>query len=350
MSKKTAKKKTVPRPSTRKIGFVGVGRMGANMARHLKDLNYNITAVYDVYRPAADSLAEELGATAYTRLADVTANADIIFTVVTNDAAMKKIFLGKSDNLLTAAAGKTFINCATLSPEIQKTVATAAKRRKASSIEACMASSISHARTGKLYLMVGADDDVYKKNEKLLKDLSLNLRHIGKIGNAAEVKALVNMVMNINTAGLAEGLGLAKSLGHDLKMICEVFSQTGANSRVLETDADDMIDRDHECWFSASHAAKDSGIAGGLARAKKLNLPLNNATTDQYRKMIELGLGELDKSGIAELTFPGRSGTKKKVAKRKAAPKKKAAVKKKAPVKKKAAAKKKGTKKETASK
>ena len=72
MSKKTAKKKTVPRPSTRKIGFVGVGRMGANMARHLKDLNYNITAVYDVYRPAADSLAEELGATAYTRLADVT--------------------------------------------------------------------------------------------------------------------------------------------------------------------------------------------------------------------------------------------------------------------------------------
>jgi 3-hydroxyisobutyrate dehydrogenase len=350
MSKKTAKKKTVPRPSTRKIGFVGVGRMGANMARHLKDLNYNITAVYDVYRPAADSLAEELGATAYTRLADVTANADIIFTVVTNDAAMKKIFLGKSDNLLTAAAGKTFINCATLSPEIQKTVATAAKRRKASSIEACMASSISHARTGKLYLMVGADDDVYKKNEKLLKDLSLNLRHIGKIGKAAEVKALVNMVMNINTAGLAEGLGLAKSLGHDLKMICEVFSQTGANSRVLETDADDMIDRDHECWFSASHAAKDSGIAGGLARAKKLNLPLNNATTDQYRKMIELGLGELDKSGIAELTFPGRSGTKKKVAKRKAAPKKKAAVKKKAPVKKKAAAKKKGTKKETASK
>ena len=350
MSKKTAKKKTVPRPSTRKIGFVGVGRMGANMARHLKDLNYNITAVYDVYRPAADSLAEELGATAYTRLADVTANADIIFTVVTNDAAMKKIFLGKSDNLLTAAAGKTFINCATLSPEIQKTVATAAKRRKASSIEACMASSISHARTGKLYLMVGADDDVYKKNEKLLKDLSLNLRHIGKIGKAAEVKALVNMVMNINTAGLAEGLGLAKSLGHDLKMICEVFFQTGANSRVLETDADDMIDRDHECWFSASHAAKDSGIAGGLARAKKLNLPLNNATTDQYRKMIELGLGELDKSGIAELTFPGRSGTKKKVAKRKAAPKKKAAAKKKAPVKKKAAAKKKGTKKKTATK
>ncbi len=338
MSKKTAKKKTARRPSTKKIGFVGVGRMGANMARHLKDLNYNVTAVFDVHRPSANALAEEIGATAYTKLADVTANADIVFTVVTNDAAMKKIFLGKKDSLLIGAAGTTFINCATLSPDIQKTVATAAKRRKASSIEACMASSISHARTGKLYLMVGADDDVYKKNVKLLEDISVNLRHIGKIGKAAEVKALVNMVMNINTAGLAEGLGLAKALGHDLKLVCEVFSQTGANSRVLETDADDMIDRDHECWFSASHAAKDSGIAGGLGKAKKLNLPLNAATKAQYDLMVELGIGELDKSGVAELSFPGRAGAKRKTVRKKAVKKKTVA--KKAPAKKKSPTKK----------
>ena len=120
--------------------------MGANMARHLNDLNYNITAVYDVNRTAAKEIAEEIGAKAYTKLADVTAAADIIFTVVTNDAAMKKIFLGGKDNLFTAAAGKTFINCATLSPEIQKTISTSAKRRKASCIEACMAVSYTHLR------------------------------------------------------------------------------------------------------------------------------------------------------------------------------------------------------------
>ncbi|MEO0413987.1 MAG: NAD(P)-dependent oxidoreductase [Verrucomicrobiota bacterium] len=321
MSKKTTKKKSARRPSSKKIAFVGVGRMGANMARHLKDLNYNVTAVYDVNREAASALADEIGATAYTKLADVTANADIVFTVVTNDAAMKKIFLGKSDNLLTGAAGRVFINCATLSPAIQKEVTTAAKRRKAQCLEACMASSISHARTGQLYLMIGGEEDAFKKNKKLLEDLSVNLRYIGKMGKAAEVKALVNMVMNINTAGLAEGLGLAKSLGHDLGMICEVFSQTGANSRVLETDAEDMIDRDHECWFSAEHAAKDSGIAGKLGKEKKVNLPLNDATTAQYKKLVDLGLGELDKSGVAELTFPNRAGTKKKAAKKKTAKK-----------------------------
>jgi 3-hydroxyisobutyrate dehydrogenase len=128
----------------------------------------------------------------------------------------------------------------------------------------------------------------------------------GGTGKAAEVKALVNMVMNINTAGLAEGLGLGAALGHDIDMLCEVFSQTGANSRVLETDAEDMRDRDHECWFSAEHAAKDSGIAADLASKVGVNMPVNAATIGQYRKMVAAGLGDLDKSGIAELTFPGR--------------------------------------------
>ncbi|MEI6535898.1 MAG: NAD-binding protein, partial [Verrucomicrobiaceae bacterium] len=93
-----------------------------------------------------------------------------------------------------------------------------------------------------------------------------------------------------------------------LGMIREIFSQTGANSRVLETDGADMGDRSHDCWFSAEHAAKDSGIAACLAREAGLNLPLNDATEAQYQKMVQLGLGGLDKSGIAELTFKGRHG------------------------------------------
>jgi len=322
MTKKPAKKSPTKKSPAKsaapagRIGFVGVGRMGANMARRLKDLNYKITAVFDVNTEAASSLAKELGATACKKLADVTAKSDVIFTVVTNDAAMRSIFLGKGDNLLSGAKGRTFINCATLSPGIQKEVAEAAAKAKAATIEACMASSISHARSGQLYLMVGAEKAVYDKHLKLLQDLSISLRHIGAVGKAAEVKALVNMVMNINTAGLAEGLGLAAALGHDLKMICEVFSQTGANSRVLETDAADMIAREHDCWFSAEHAAKDSGIAAGLAKSLKLDLPLNHATKAQYDRMVELGIGGLDKSGIAELTFPGRTGTSKKKGKK----------------------------------
>ena len=123
---------------------------------------------------------------------------------------------------------------------------------------------------------------------------------------AAEVKALVNMVMNANTAALAEGLGLGAALGLDLTILREVFSQTGARSGVLQTDGEDMQNREHSCFFSAAHAAKDSGIALKLAKEQGLNLPLATATKKQYDRMIKEGLGELDKSGIAELTFKGR--------------------------------------------
>jgi len=280
--------------------------MGANMARRLKDCGYSVTAVLDVNTQAAADLAAELGCKACTKLADVTAAADVIFTVVTNDAAMRAIYFNAADNLLAGAQGKTFINCATLSPAIFREVYDAAKKAGADSLEACMASSISHAREGKLYLMLAGDEPVYDRVKAMIEQMSVNRLFIGAAGRAAEVKALVNMVMNINTAGLAEGLGLAAALGHDLGLIREVFSQTGANSRVLETDAADMVAREHDCWFSAEHAAKDSGIADGVAQEVGLNLPLNTATKAQYDKMVTLGLGGLDKSGIAELTFKGR--------------------------------------------
>lgn len=288
------------------IGFVGVGRMGANMARNLKDKGYQVSVVNDVNAEAAASLAEELGCANAASLAKVTAAADIVITVVTNDAAMEAIFLGEGDNLLQGAAGKTFINCATLSPAIHVKLEAAAAEAGAETLEGCMASSITQAREGTLYLMIGGKEETFEKVKDLLNDLSVNLRFVGEAGKAAQVKALVNMVMNINTAALAEGLGIGDALGLNLEMLCEVFSQTGANSRVLETDAEDMLGRDHECYFSAEHAAKDSGIAIAVAEEAGIDVPLAKATLSQYQKMVEAGLGDLDKSGVAELTFKGR--------------------------------------------
>ena len=288
------------------IGFVGVGRMGANMARRLKDREFHITAVYDTNRAAATSLAAELGCTAAQDLSEVTAESDVIFTVVTDDNAMRQIFGGTGDNLLVNARGKLFVNCATISPQVHVDVEKLAEKAGAQTLEACMASSIPQAREGKLYLMCGGKEEAFRKAEPILKELGSMVRFVGKAGEAAKVKALVNMVMNINTAGLAEGLALGAALGLDLEMLRIVFSQTGAASRVLETDGEDMQNREHSCFFSAAHAAKDSGIALELGRSLGLDLPLARAAKEQYDRMIAEGLGELDKSGIAELTFKDR--------------------------------------------
>lgn len=291
-----------------RIAFVGVGRMGANMARRLSEVGYTITAVYDAQPATAHALAAEIGTKAVAKLEEVTAGAEVIFTVVSDDAAQLAVFAETGDSLLKNARGKIFVNCATLTPKVHVEVERRAAAVGAESLEACMASSIPQARNGTLYLMCGGAEKVFVQIKPILEKLSSALRYIGPAGRAAQVKALVNMVMNINTAALAEGLGLGQALGLDLEMLREVFSQTGANSQVLKTDGEDMQQRAHDCYFSGAHAAKDSTIAWVLGAEAGLQLPLSAATKLQYDRMVALGLGGLDKSGIAELTFKGRHG------------------------------------------
>lgn len=276
------------------------------MARCLNDKGYQVSAVYDIDQELTRELAGEVQAIACDSLRGITEASDIILTVVTNDAVMEDIFYGEN-KLFDGSEGKVFINCATLTPALHAKLEADAAKYGAECLEACMASSIPQARNGELFLMVGGSEKVFEKVKPLLDDLSVALHFVGEASKASQVKALVNMVMNINTAALAEALAIGDALGLDLHMLCNVFSKTGANSRVLETDAEDMIARDHDCFFSVEHAAKDSGIALKLAQDSGVETPLAQKTFEQYTRLTEMGKGHLDKSGIAELTFKNRS-------------------------------------------
>jgi 3-hydroxyisobutyrate dehydrogenase len=279
------------------------------MARRLNEAGFHLTSVFDIHHPAALALAAELHLEAAQTPADVAQASSLVITVVSDDMATRSI-VAENDgtSLLAHAQDRLFINCATLSPGIHLNIERLVTARGGSSLEACMASSITQARQGTLYLMCGGKPEVFAKARPVLDALSKTVRYIGPTGEAAKVKALVNMVMNSNTAALAEGLGLGAALGIDLTLLREVFSQTGAASRVLETDGEDMQQRAHDCYFSAAHAAKDSAIALDLAKNVGLSLPIAQATLGQYRRLVELGKGDLDKSAVAELTFKDRLG------------------------------------------
>ena len=173
-----------------KIAFVGVGRMGANMARRLKDCGYSVTAVYDTYREGAVKLAEELGCQACEKLADVTVAADVIFTVVTNDAAMHTIFLDGSDNLLVNAGGKVFVNCATVSPAIHREIYAASEKAGAQSHPQGLLIHVGHHQhfVGVVIRGNGRDEPVlvkfWRKDKALLNGL---LRVTGSKMNAGGI-------------------------------------------------------------------------------------------------------------------------------------------------------------------
>lgn len=292
------------------IGFIGVGRMGANMARRLHERGFHLTSVYDLHSTVALELATALSIQQARTPAEVAERSSVIITVVSDDTAMRSIF-SKHDHtsLASHARERLFVNCATLSPDVHRDIEQLVTVEGGLCLEACMAGSITQARQGTLYLMCGGTPEAYTRAKVVLDALGTTVRYIGPSGEAAKVKALVNMVMNSNTAALAEGLGLGAALGIDLTLLREVFSQTGAASRVLETDGEDMQQRAHDCYFSAAHAAKDSAIALDLAGHAGLSLPVAAATLAQYRRVIALGKGELDKSVIAELTFRDRDGS-----------------------------------------
>jgi 3-hydroxyisobutyrate dehydrogenase len=167
---------------SQKIGVVGVGRMGANMARRLKECGFEISALCDLNAAAVQALAQELGATAVEDLRVVTKLSDVVITVVTDDKAMKKIFTG---GLLSRAKGKLFINCATVTPEIHSWIEAKAEKIGAQTLEACMASSITQARQGSLYLMCGGKPEVFERAQPVLEKLGSSVRYIGPAGKAA---------------------------------------------------------------------------------------------------------------------------------------------------------------------
>ena len=166
------------------VAFVGVGRMGTNMALRLHDCGYQIASVYDTNMHMAMVTADRTGSSVAPNLAAVTASADVIFTVVTDDAAMSAIYLSDGDNLLMGAAGKLFINCATLSPAIHRRIDAVTSAAGADSLEACMASSIPQARDGTLYLMTAGSPAAQKRAAGPLADLGA-VRRIGTTGQAA---------------------------------------------------------------------------------------------------------------------------------------------------------------------
>src|SRR5579884_779818 len=118
-----------------RIGIVGTGRMGSNIARHLKDEGYTIAALYDVHPQAAQATARDTGGEVCTQLARVTELSDVVITVVTDDAAMYRIFATEGDSLLTNASRKYFVNTATVTPRVHVEVEKRCEERGAHSIE-----------------------------------------------------------------------------------------------------------------------------------------------------------------------------------------------------------------------
>ncbi len=291
----------------REIGIVGAGRMGGNIARRLREVGQRVASVHDQDHALRDALAEEIGARAATSPKEVADTSDVVLTAVSDEASMEEIYR-EGAGLLEGGRATLFINTATIPPQVHIEVARRARLRGRESLEACLLGTVPHARAGTLYVLAAGDEQTFMRAKPLLEGISSFLRYVGAAGEAAKIKAIVNMVMDINVAGAAEGLGLGAALGIPSEVLVDALSHSAAASRALETHAKAMLDGAYGRFLTADYAAKDARIALDLALEAGAFLPLASAARGQFERMGEVGLGKEDLSAVAQLTFPGRQG------------------------------------------
>jgi 3-hydroxyisobutyrate dehydrogenase len=291
------------------VAVVGVGAMGEAIGRRLVAQGIPLAAVYDRIPAHAARLAAASSAFLATTPAAAAARAEIVLTVVGDDAAMAEVYGADEESLLAQAQGRLFVDMATVRPDTLVAVAEAVTAAGGASIEAMMLGTVPQAESGTLRLLVAGPEDAVARARPLLSLLASDYRHVGARGRAAALKVVVNLLMLTHVVAAAEGLALGERQGFPADLLLWAIGGSAADSRVLALNADAMLSGTYPFRLSARHAAKDVAIALALAEQAGLCLPLAAASLARYRELLQQGHGDLDHAAVADLVFPGRLRT-----------------------------------------
>jgi 3-hydroxyisobutyrate dehydrogenase-like beta-hydroxyacid dehydrogenase len=284
--------------TTTKIGFIGLGTMGGNMAGRF------LAAGYPVYgeersREHAQHLVEQ-GLQWCDTPKQVAESAEVVFTSLPDDGVLEEVAEGPDGILAGLSPGKVWVDVSTVSTRISRKLAGQAGERGAAMLDAPVSGSVPQVQSGTLTIMVGGDQDAYDRVEPLLHDLGTPTR-IGDNGQGLALKLAINISLAVQMLAFAEGLLLAKQDGVDPKIALEVMTQSPIGSPMLKARAPLVLDLPDDAWFDIELMHKDIRLA--LAMAADLNVPL--ASADAADKALsraeELGFGRRDLAALYQV-------------------------------------------------
>jgi len=280
-----------------KAGVIGLGAMGSPMARHLAQAGL-LGMLWNRTKPRAESLANETGAVVAENPAQLAAGCNVILTCVSADRDL----LGVVDQLLPGVRpGSVLVDTSTVSPATAREVAARLEKTGAGFVDAPVSGGVEGARKGTLSVMAGGDSANISRIMPVLEAISGNVTHMGPVGSGQATKA-VNQVM---VAGIAEAVCEALALGEKLNLPSErlisIVSAGAAGSWFLDHRGRTMLDNSFDVGFKLSLLLKDLLICQALAQDLNISLPTVEAAIRDYRKLVELGDGDHDISGLIRL-------------------------------------------------
>jgi 2-hydroxy-3-oxopropionate reductase len=278
------------------IGFIGLGVMGAPMARNLLAADHEVVAWNR--SPAPLEALVEAGARAADGPAAVAAEADVLITILKDDPVVRAVLGGPEGAIAAAAPGALVIDMSTVSPALARELAAEAAARGVDFLDAPVSGGDVGARAGTLSIMVGGEATAVERARPVFEVLGSRVTHVGAAGAGQVAKACNQVLVAVIFGGLAEALVLGSKLGADPARILDAIGGGMAANRIMEVRRDNFLEHDFAPGFKVDLHHKDLEIALGAGGEVDVPLPLTAEVQQMFRQLRAAGYGEEDDSAL----------------------------------------------------
>ncbi|MFT8322481.1 MAG: NAD(P)-dependent oxidoreductase [Bacillus sp. (in: firmicutes)] len=276
-----------------KIGWIGLGNMGRPIATNLIKAGFAVN-VYNRTAAKGEALVKQ-GATQAENLQELVKKSDVIFTMVSDDAAVKSLYV--DNNLFEMAeSGKIFIDMSTVSPKTSNELFEAAKKADLSFLDAPVSGSVQPAKEGNLIVLVGGEEETYQQVKALFEPMSKLSLYLGETGSGSNAKLAINLLLGITVQGIAESVLFAQNQGIKTEDMLTIISESAVGTAISKMKTPSILHNEFPAAFALKHMAKDLRLA---SEADAL-LPIGESANKTFQDAFANNLGDKDVMAVIE--------------------------------------------------
>jgi 3-hydroxyisobutyrate dehydrogenase-like beta-hydroxyacid dehydrogenase len=281
------------------LGFVGLGVMGGGIARRLLAAGHTVHG-YNRTREKAAPLVDQ-GLILETTPGEAAAAADVLFSMVTNVAALRAVAEGPEGILAALGPGKVWVDMSTAAPAVSRELAEQARSAGADMLDAPVSGSVSTLEEGRLSIMVGGSEETYERVRELLLDIGPTVHRVGDNGQALLMKIAMNLSLFVQMTAFSEGLLLAEKDGIDRETAVEVMLSSVIASPMLKYRGPFVLEMPDEAWFDVDMMQKDMLLALEAGRQLDVPMPTTAAANELLTAARAMGLARHDFAIVYEV-------------------------------------------------
>ncbi|MEJ2905532.1 NAD(P)-dependent oxidoreductase [Pedobacter panaciterrae] len=272
-----------------KIGWAGLGNMGSAMAANLLRAGYEVR-VYNRNKDKEKELTSA-GAQSAKDLRELVDSCDVVFTMLSDDHAVKEVYNETNGLLSGENSGKLLIDMSTVAPETSRYLSALSEKHKMKFIEAPVSGSVKPAQDGTLIILVGGSAENYNKAKPLFDVLGKLSLYLGGAGAGSSAKLAINYLLGINIQALAETVLFAEQNGISKENMLTIINEGACGNGIIKIKTPSVLNNNYPAAFALKYIVKDLKLAKEAGLSSPLSIPLLNTFS---AAMNEGGLGDQD--------------------------------------------------------